>query len=722
MKRRELLRLLGAGAGTALVPARASGQEPELEPWRFELGDGHRWSLRRGRQVAMASAEISVDLIGGASATLDDLTGTRRLRSGSRDISIWTVVGRFEGLEVTAQFNDGREPWIMVRVRGLDEARHLETVHYTGGHVVSQAAAWINGIQSLSPCRMIPVGGVATGHWQLALPGRNGLGLLFGEDDDGAGEFRLSGRRLDAAVSFGGRIVSAAHAPAISTLALLPSDDPLGALAGACAVRAGIPQGSLPAGWRSWHALPRGVTEAAVLDTVAFARERLDPRVFRVIQLDDGYQLAAGTWEMNAAFPNGHAWLTERIRLAGFEAALWLAPFAVTAASGIPAQHPEWLIPAPDGRPLVLDVQSQWGGDVYGLDASQRDVQDWLRRLARTATMDWGYSRLVFDHLHLGAAGGRRIGGLSAQEALRSGIRALREGARRVAVVAGAAPLQHSLGQVEALRSGDHVRANWEGIRVAAAGLRRTHLSGRAWVNDPDALVVGGALTLDEARAWASVVALTGSLTMASDVLAELDAERLEILQRAMPALSPRARVLDLVPARGAAVDPPSWLLTQVADDWWMVAAVNWTDRPLRLAMNLASHGLRGPLSAYDVWAGERIADVRGPLSLQVAAHSARVLGLRRARNYPCVIGSTRHIAQGSVDIADESWDAAERRLTGRSVMLDGRPYRLTIAVPRGLNAQGCIGGEECIMTEVPGGLRLDFGATRADVDWEVQF
>ena len=716
--------MVGAGAAAGLVPARAAARQEELDPWRFELDGAHRWSLRRGRSTVINGAEIRVDLAGGLSASLDDLRGTRRLRSGTREAAIWTVVGRFEQLEINAQFNDGREPWITVRVRGLGDARGLDEVHYTGGVTVPQATAWINGFQSWSPCQVValPASGAVTGHWQLALPGRDGLGLLFGEEDDGAGEFRLRGRRLDSTAVFGGRLVSAAHAPAVSTLAIYPAEDPLAALAGACAVRAGTPQGSLAPGWRSWHALPRGVTEAAVLDAVSFAHDTLDPRAFRVIQIDDGYQLAAGIWEMNPAFPNGHAWLTERIRLAGFEAALWLAPFAVTPVSGIPAQHPEWLIPAPDGQPLQLGAQAAWGGPVYALDASQRDVQDWLRQLARKATLDWGYSRLVLDHLYLGAAGGRRIGGLSAWEALRSGIRALREGARRAAVVAGGAPLQFSLGLADAARSGDHVRANWEGVKIAAAGLlRRARLAGRAWVNDPDGLVVGGGLSLDEARAWASLVTLSGSLTMASDVLRELPAERLEIVQRALPPVAPRAQVLDLGPSRPGD-DPPSWLLTRVGDDWWMVAAVNWTDRARRLTMNLALHGVRGPLLAYDAWAGERAPDVRGPLSLQVPAHSVKVLGLRRPRSYPCVIGSTRHIAQGAIDVVDELWDAGARRLTGKAVMLDGRPYRLTIAVPRGFSAQGCSGGTECTMTDPPGALRLDFGATRADVEWEVQF
>ena len=57
---------------------------------------------------------------------------------------------------------------------------------------------------------------------------------------------------------------------------------------------------------------------------------RFDPRAFRFFQLDDGYQKSLGDWTTSDRFPHGHAWLTGKIREAGFEPALWLAPFAAS--------------------------------------------------------------------------------------------------------------------------------------------------------------------------------------------------------------------------------------------------------------------------------------------------------------------------------------------------------------------------------------------------------
>ena len=154
-----------------------------------------------------------------------------------------------------------------------------------------------------------------------------------------------------------------------------------------------------------------------------------------------------------------------------------------------------------------------------------------------------------------------------------------------------------------------------------------------------------------------------------------------------------------------------------------MLALVNWDDEPRQESVDLAAHGAAGAFAAYDVWEESRAADVRDRLSLTVPPRAARVYGLRRARSHPFVLGSSRHVVQGAVDIAAERWDPKDRRLSGRSTMLDGRPYALTVAVPAGMVASACRGGAACaIARQSRGSLRLEFAPTREDVEWEVGF
>jgi hypothetical protein len=866
-----------------LARTRVQDNPPADDGWRFAVDDAGRWSLTRGRDVVLSEAVIRVELAGQPPFALGELEGVRRVRSGARrGPQTLLHIGRRGQVEVSAVFADGTAPQVAVQVRGLDDGRDLIAVHFTDGLRVRQRSAWINGYQSWSSCRMLRLEGAtrATGYWQAALlpdgrtAGRqDGLAMAFGEDDGASGEFRFTGRSLDAVASFGHRSVGADDPPAQATLTLLPSADPLAALGRDAARRSPPPRaGAVPAGWCSWYELYDRVSEDAVIASLDAAQRHFDPRAFRFIQLDDGFQRAAGDWEMNAKFPHGHRWLTDRIRAAGFQPGLWMAPFAVTAASGIPAGHPEWLLLGDDDAPLPMDLQPQWGGQSFALDAAQREVQDWLRALTRRAVNEWGYDYLKLDFLYYGARGRRPGRGASGHEALRAGLRALREGAGRAFLLGCGAPLQHSLGLFDGMRIGGDVDASWGGIQPGAvAALQRAHWQGHAWLNDPDALVVREPLTLAEARAWASVVAISGQMTLASDRLDRLPAERIELLQRAMPVAAVHGRALDLdrvspqlapalmagerrlvplpdrwrfaagddgsfahpafddgawetievgvpweraghpgldgfawyrsrftAPARPPAADltlalgaiddadetflnggrlgrtgvippgyraewqtfrryavprdlvrwgeenviavrvydgggdggmwrlsrdtPPEQLLCQSREDWWTLGLVNWDDTPTRMRVDLAGAGLRGSFAVYDGWAEQRLPDTTGALSVEVAPRSASVLSLRRARRFPLVIGSSRHIVQGAIDIVEERWDPRTRRLGGRSVMLDGRPYTITIALPPGFRATSCEANVACAIVTGPRSVRLEMAGTREDVDWRVSF
>jgi hypothetical protein len=101
------------------------------------------------------------------------------------------------------------------------------------------------------------------------------------------------------------------------------------------------------------------------------------------------------------------------------------------------------------------------------------------------------------------------------------------------------------------------------------------------------------------------------------------------------------------------------------------------------------------------------------------------VLSLRRPRTGPFVLGTTRHVVQGMVDLAEEQWDARTRTLRGRSVRLDGRPYAVTIAVPPGMHPRRCAGDADCVIVHAHKNARvvtLSFARTGREVAWEVGF
>jgi hypothetical protein len=55
------------------------------------------------------------------------------------------------------------------------------------------------------------------------------------------------------------------------------------------------------------------------------------------------------------------------------------------------------------------------------------------------------------------------------------------------------------------------------------------------------------------------------------------------------------------------------------------------------------------------------------------------------ARDHPWVLSTTRHISQGGVSLLDEQWDASARTLSGKSALVAGDPYALTVHIPGNL-------------------------------------
>src|SRR2546422_1284382 len=82
----------------------------------------------------------------------------------------------------------------------------------------------------------------------------------------------------------------------------------------------------------------------------------------------------------------------------------------------------------------------------------------------------------------------------------------------------------------------------------------------------------------------------------------------------------------------------------------------------------------------------------------------SRTVAIRPAVARPQVIGTTRHVVQGAVDVADETWDPTTRTLKAKSTNLDGRAYAVTIAVPKGLRPGVCKADVPCTVRRLESG------------------
>ena len=327
-------------------------------------------------------------------------------------------------------------------------------------------------------------------------------------------------------------------------------------------------------------------------------------------------------------------------------------------------------------------------------------------QLARRAVQEWGYDFLTLDFLNWadGGAGATYSGGATSAEAYRAGLAALRAGAGTEAFLSGCgASFQHTAGYVNGMRIGPDVGGNWETLAAPArAAALRSFYHRNAWLNDPDALVVRPPLSLGEAQSWTAIVAAMGGVTMLSDDLTMLPPERIELLQRALPPAPVTGHPID---AMTRSETPPATWVSAGAPDWVTVVHVNWGEADAAITLPLFALGLPpGRYHAYDVWENRPLSTVTDALQGTIPPHGTLTVALRAAGATPRVVGTTRHVVQGAVDVRDERWDTATHTLQAVSVNLDGRPYAVTIGMPTGWE---------------PGELRSDRAGTVRPLDSE---
>lgn len=283
---------------------------------------------------------------------------------------------------------------------------------------------------------------------------------------------------------------------------------------------------------------------------------------------------------------------------------------------------------------------------------------------------------------------------------------------------------------------------------------RRYYLSHRVWLNHPDLIFFRPnaepgvkPITLDEARAFCSTVALTGGVVKIGERLVEMKPEWVDTVRRLLPAYPATGRPLDLftrefpelwhLPLRGAP-----------GGGYDVVGVINWglnkdlTTNPYTL-MPDAARTVTVPLGdlgldpqathlAYEFWDERFIGEVTGSLAVEAAPHRAYLVALRKKEAHPQFLGTNRHALMGAVGVGAVAWDDAAKTLTVTQEATPGTAfapfeYRVAFSIPAGWDATGyaVTGLDEADVTLVKNAAHgtLAFSAkTKADVTWTVTF
>ena len=511
-----------------------------------------------------------------------------------------------------------------------------------------------------------------------------------------------------------------------------------------------LPKGAIkikppaPTGWLSYYCHFERPREKTILEDLDVAASLVD----------HGFSFfLVESWQKNALklpvhnfhneavcdpnkFPSGMKWLADRIREKGLRPGIWFVPLG-TGNPKLFKRNPDMFIRDAAGAPI-----QDWSG-LYMFDPTHPDARKHIAQQFRILADDWGYEVFKLDGLsgrpdhycewfysrpHVRARFWRKR-----PEPFRDTVRLIRRALGRKRYFHSCAGYYSGavVGPADGARTGGDVffsgqAPSWNTVRKAASVILEAAFTNRyVWHADPDILSLRRPLTIDHARAWATLFGLTGVFVASSDRLAKLPKSRLDILKRVLPAAD--ILPVDLAPRETSA---PIWNLAvnKPFARWNVIAVFNWEDdRPLEETIRFGELGLdpRAGYLAFDFWNKRFLGRHRGKITLAIPPQACRVFALHADLGRPQLISTSRHITQGAVSIRSLDWDDRALTLTGESDLIARDPYDLFIRVPKRFILAACAAGaaRSTLTRPSPSIARLRLAHSQtASLPWSLRF
>jgi len=513
-------------------------------------------------------------------------------------------------------------------------------------------------------------------------------------------------------------------------------------------------------GYCTWWAYKYDFTQKTLDElTDVFAQKKLPDFGYKYIQLDDTYQTGNGscpqnwlTW--NQKFPGGAEYALKKIKSAGMAGGIWVhrvhRPNDPNVAD-IGKQHPDWFVHKPDGS-LFMD------GGFYILNTKNKEAIDGMVRpiYRELRKQGWGYVKIDGAGDLLGCYKNKQCEdhfkkiGSTPEESLRDWDRVAREELGKDTYILNC----------WGVNTGLCVVGLADGSRLAGDGFQPETLAnnstyeGVVWRNDPDHCDILGSWLMDEVAKMPvfgakepvsvrsivrpAICSIAGSVLMVSDkVDVYKDDLNLEGMKRSAP-------VLATVPAQsydpGHQVD--TWWLQEIDrpfDHWSVLSRIQWAKKrepewkfDLKGApqqdVKFADLGLEADREyvVFEFWTQKFLGKCKGSFTAPAMDQNngMQVFAIREAHEYPWVLSTTRHISQGGVSLLVEKWDKSSNILSGRSAVVGGDPYALTVHLPQGFRLQSVqVGGEkvEFANQQETATVRVVPSATKT-VEWKLKF
>jgi hypothetical protein len=519
-----------------------------------------------------------------------------------------------------------------------------------------------------------------------------------------------------------------------------------------------------PIAWSSWYCYYMGTTEEDLVRETDTLAQYLKPYGLEYVQLDACYTRGneANYLEWNKqAFPKGGKWIFDYIKSKGLKPALWVNVYGSNYEKAeCEEKYPENFYLRDDKgelssacctadktvvrldytnpdviekhlKPMFDILKNQWGLK-YIKDAGWGTWMDYYEKNKEQAFDSSRDSRDVYVDVQ----------------------KALRETLGPDVYIGGCAMHEVGLGFgiFDGSRIGGDDRAVWYSEKERGMSMQTyfhslfggNYLNNIVWHCDPDAAMVRSPLTLEEGRTIVTAIALTGQLYMASDFMAKLPINKVELYRKTMPT-TPIVPI-DLYPYKilSNKREGVVWCCPRVKEFpkaidlkvngavglYDVVALFNWNDEQDKKTVELDKDLGLNPekrYMAFDFWNQMPVMITDPLISCDIPAHGTRVFILKEILDRPQLVATTRHITC-AVSVKEMNWDSDSKTLSGLSEIIAGSPYSVFVHVPQGMSVSEVNSNSEVMFEKrMDSVLEIRFSGEFDDeqennLEWTVKF
>lgn len=457
-----------------------------------------------------------------------------------------------------------------------------------------------------------------------------------------------------------------------------------------------------PVGWMTWYAVQFDAGEKTVLDNARWQAEHLKEYGADTIWVDwewyhrDFSSVGSDDLDMYhpdpITYPNGLKHVADQIRELGFIPALWIGATCDPRKNEMIEKYPE----------AVLARRPAWCGQYFLDPTHPAFLTEMLPRMLRLVK-EWGFKAVKWDCLPItleicdDCNETKYAPERSSRDAMIGAFKVARDILGKDSYMLYCAGVNErdmdlAVSVFDAARIGGDIFRWEEFITQCVDRLCKYYMLHTVVINnDPDNVVIREKFnTLDKAVTRAALVSLLGLPFTLGDNLPDLPEERVEILRRSIPPVP--AHPMDV---RTTVSDHKTMLVNLAIERpdmrYNIVDVINLREEPARVRIDMRTDvGVEGTAYyVYDYWNREFLGAVRDGFEADLRACASRIYAVQEVADIPQLISTSRHIAQGALDVLCVGYDAEKRILAGKSRVVGGEKYELVVCAPEDLRVFG---------------------------------